>query len=1059
MIRRLVSSSPIGRRIARRRRKALIAGSDWFDPTHYADLVGDLGGVGAIDHFVDVGEPAGVDPHPDFSTADYVVANPEATGGALTHFLRTMEAAGNPGLRPADVIDTRLPALVWFDAPWYVARHDLGRLPVHPYAHYRSVGAAAGLAPGPLFDGAEYGERHDLGGLDPVSHWLTVQPDDGPVATTLRGPVRGPRQLGRPRLVQRQRLASISVCVVVHAFYIDTLAELLGPLAAVPGGCTVLVSVVSDDDAVAAERTISEVLGPDQQRVVRVVENRGRNFAPLLVGFADELANHDVVLHLHTKKSLYTGSEARSWRGHLLRHLVGTPAVVEAILGCFAGDDEIGVVQPPPYDGLPQWANHWLGNSGRGRQLLERMGLDPASGGGYVDYPIGGMFWARTAALAPLLQLGLAVDHFEEEVGQTDRTLAHTLERLIGFSARAAGYRLVEFDADGFWRVGWSTRGIDRFGTVGRSELAAAVDGADLVSVDLFDTLLLRPSFDADVLRAVAMRRLGPDGSDLLDRRIAAEGRARSMAPPLGDSSMTEIYAEAVAESPELADRFSLARDTEIEVERRGVVAREWLVAELRRLKCPGLRYVLMTDTFLERPMIDELLQRIDASDLFDEIFVSNEVGARKDSGGMWALVAEREHCPPERWVHLGDNEFSDVQQAADRGIAAVHVPSAGAVASVGGFSLGEVRAECRELTSIVAGSGIAGLLAARPVRDTRSIEEFGYGVVGPITFAFVRWLVDSARRDGIDRLLFAARDGELPLRVLEACRPAWPGPVPPAAYLSTSRRASFRLARRPGGGIDDVLDAGPFRGTMAELFQARLGWTVGPSIADLRVELPTDREMVRSVIGEELASIEALGAADRPAFVRHLSELGVRPGDRLGLVDLGYSATTQRSLSAVLDQELSGYYAVTTAVGSATPRTRSCFGSDVVWDDEVVVHQRQRIFEMVWSAAHGQVDHLELVDGRVVVVTDERTRRDSATRDVISRVQEAALDYTRELLDRHGDSVLDLPLDAAAVGRAVGRAMLTLVPDPDGLFEAIRLDDHFSGLPSLTMVATERPL
>jgi lipopolysaccharide biosynthesis protein len=54
----------------------------------------------------------------------------------------------------------------------------------------------------------------------------------------------------------------------------------------------------------------------------------------------------------------------------------------------------------------------------------------------------GSMFWARLAALKPLLELDLLESEFVEEHGQTDGTMAHAVERVIGISSVAAGYRL-----------------------------------------------------------------------------------------------------------------------------------------------------------------------------------------------------------------------------------------------------------------------------------------------------------------------------------------------------------------------------------------------------------------------------------------------------------------------------------------------------------------------------------------------------------------------------------------------------------------------------------------
>src|SRR4051794_24828825 len=66
-----------------------------------------------------------------------------------------------------------------------------------------------------------------------------------------------------------------------------------------------------------------------------------------------------------------------------------------------------------------------------------------------LDFPSGSMFWARSAALRPLLDLHLSFDDFPAEAGQTDGTLAHAIERLYFLVCEQAGFDWLKITARG----------------------------------------------------------------------------------------------------------------------------------------------------------------------------------------------------------------------------------------------------------------------------------------------------------------------------------------------------------------------------------------------------------------------------------------------------------------------------------------------------------------------------------------------------------------------------------------------------------------------------------
>src|SRR5207342_1394033 len=268
--------------------------------------------------------------------------------------------------------------------------------------------------------------------------------------TVLARSVHIVRAIGLRGLLQRARLAGLAatvpapppveirfqppasiecvdlrVGVMAHMFYPDLAEEFASQLAVMPMPYTLLVSVVDEDAKNLVLQKFREL--PNLASLqVRVVPNRGRDLAPFMVTFRDEILALDVVCHIHTKKSLYTGSEQGAWRRYLVSSLFGSPQRVTWILGTLAANPRLGIVYPESHAAVPLWAHTWLSNKDVARDLARRLGLAIESDG-YIDFTAGSMFWARVDGLRQLFELDLTLADFPEETRQTDGTLHHAL--------------------------------------------------------------------------------------------------------------------------------------------------------------------------------------------------------------------------------------------------------------------------------------------------------------------------------------------------------------------------------------------------------------------------------------------------------------------------------------------------------------------------------------------------------------------------------------------------------------------------------------------------------
>lgn len=223
-----------------------------------------------------------------------------------------------------------------------------------------------------------------------------------------------------------------SVAVHLHAFYQDLIPDFVEALSAIPVPFDCYVSVPDtvqyDDHLLRQQMGALENL---KQLLVRRTPNKGRDLAPMLCSFAEEIREHDIVLHVHTKKSPHDSIQ-QNWLPYILDHLLCSREVVSGILGSLAAD--IGILASSDFlcnsttDG---WCHER--NIICAQKIIDRSSLQVNLRKSYpqIDFPQGSMFWARTDYLRPLFDMHLTYDDFDPEPISVDGTMAHGLERLF----------------------------------------------------------------------------------------------------------------------------------------------------------------------------------------------------------------------------------------------------------------------------------------------------------------------------------------------------------------------------------------------------------------------------------------------------------------------------------------------------------------------------------------------------------------------------------------------------------------------------------------------------
>ncbi|MDV3469668.1 rhamnan synthesis F family protein [Stenotrophomonas sp. C3(2023)] len=855
---------------------------------------------------------------------------------------------------------------------------------------------------------------------------------------------------------------TLKVGVMAHVFYADLIDEFAEALAAMPVPYTLLVSVVDEHTAQLARDRFAALPNLQALRILQV-PNRGRDIAPLLVGFADEVRALDVVAHIHTKKSLYTGSGQDPWRRYLLDSLFGDSDRLAWLLGTLQAAPTLGMIHPETYEALPAWSHTWLGNAAAADALAARMGL-VLEQGRYFDYPAGSMFWARVDAIRPLFDLELTLDDFPEERGQTDATVQHAIERLLGPVVQHRGYRLGVLAADGSREM--AAEGERNVAAALHAPLAAQLQmaalQAELVTVDVFDTLVTRPFLSPQGARSFLAHRVAATYPqlDFIALRDDAESAARQRAQR--DPALPEIYQELARQAGLDETVAAELMALELNVERALLRPRQTVLDALPLLH--GRRVAALSDMYLPAPQLRQVLPPSVWSQC-DTWWISCETGLRKDNPESWAQWSARHGVATAQWLHVGDNELSDIQLPQRAGlINPVHVlrpaavldlvPGLRGLAAPHGSQASWPEQLWRGLLAnrfaAIADSAPQRLLP-RPLLDA---ADAGYLVLGPLLLDFLLATVNVALARQHPSLLMLAREGYLLEKAWRVLAQVHPGmQAVQAHYFLASRRSTALPALAADGDLTRVLSS-PFNGTLGALLQARLGEQVcaivagtDGSLLERNVFLPEMAEEVVQWLQPARPAIMALASAARHDWQQVWTEV---TGDQPAMViDLGYAGTIQCNLARISERQVGGMYlALRAGAQQVAPfgwaEARYFDGRNQAGEDSPIL-QHDLLLEALLTAPDGQFNgYARDAAGKLQPVFNPHTL-DTAGLAVLDEVHGGALTFLEDVCAAVGGDVAAIELDPKAV--LLPLQLLAEGPWQAGSWlDALATEDDFSG-------------
>jgi lipopolysaccharide biosynthesis protein len=243
------------------------------------------------------------------------------------------------------------------------------------------------------------------------------------------------------------------IALTAHVFYKEFASEFISALRSISQVSKVYISTPSEQ---IKEQLDSFLSSSRYQYDVRVTPNRGRNFGPLLVEFSKELLKEKSFIHVHSKKSLHSPDFAADWLSRNTKLLLSESGI-QRIRALTQSDPQIGLAFVDASDLLYGTNFRWGRSLSIAQEIFAKSrGFEKIKWSGRLSFPAGGMFWVKTEAIRPLLEIEWSYEMFPVEEGQMDGTLQHAIERVIGQLPISNGFSQAAYikSQDRFKRVG-----------------------------------------------------------------------------------------------------------------------------------------------------------------------------------------------------------------------------------------------------------------------------------------------------------------------------------------------------------------------------------------------------------------------------------------------------------------------------------------------------------------------------------------------------------------------------------------------------------------------------
>lgn len=437
---------------------------------------------------------------------------------------------------------------------------------------------------------------------------------------------------------------------------------------------------------------------------------------------------------------------------------------------------------------------------------------------------------------------------------------------------------------------------------VTRAELEEKIRFADVISFDLFDTLVMRQTLSSDDVAQYVDCRLREKGifiENFCEKRQESEKELSRTAVP----TLIEIYQNMLGRMHGKAADVTARKlaDLEWNIDFSMLVPRKQVCDFFRDAMAAGKKVYVISDTYYSKVRLVEILKKCGITEYTDILSSSDYRISKKQ--GIYKVVKDQE--PSKRYLHIGDDIVSDIENAHNCGFETCRVYSGmDLLEEVGMLGLSDYMDSLSDRLKV-------GMFVAKIFNSPFQFEsgdghigiadvyDIGYLICAPLISDFVCWFHQKMREQRFQNIWFGARDGYL-IQKMYSNLLEYDNQEDRTTYFLTSRTAAIRAGVKDENDIRYV-DEMKFSGTLEACLKERFG---------IDAKSVKNEDILADETGlmkYKKAILENAGRKYKN-YQKYISKLDSKEGDT-AFFDFVAKGTTQMYIQRLTGNHLTGFY------------------------------------------------------------------------------------------------------------------------------------------------------